>query len=87
MRTLKKTITATAALSAAMLLLTGCSGNAQPTDDGGMEFSFPAQVKEDGQIAWLGTVELSMMKSGPITRTSSDAVEFVRNTGGNWIAD
>ncbi|MBL3698314.1 MULTISPECIES: hypothetical protein [Leucobacter] len=66
-------------------LVANCA--ASPADDGDMEFSFPAKVKEDGQIAWLGTVELSVMKSGTITVTEARVAGFVRDTDGNWIAD
>lgn len=66
-------------------LVASCA--ASPADEGDMEFSFPAKVKDDGQIAWLGTVELSAMKSGTITVTEGRVAGFVRDTDGNWIAD
>lgn len=66
-------------------LVASCA--ASPADDGNMEFSFPAKVKDDGQIAWLGTVELSAMRSGTITVTEGRVGGFERDTDGNWIAD
>lgn len=66
-------------------LVASCA--ASPADEGDMEFSFPAKVEDDGQIAWLGTVELSAMKSGTITVTEGRVAGFVRDTDGNWIAD
>lgn len=66
-------------------LVASCA--ASPADDGNMEFNFPAKVKKDGQIAWLGTVELSAMKSGTITVTEGRVGGFVRDTDGNWIED
>lgn len=66
-------------------LVASCA--ASPADEGEMEFSFPAKVKADGQVGWLGTVELSAMKSGTITVTEGRVAGFVRDTDGNWIAD
>lgn len=58
---------------------------ASPTDGGGTAFTFP--VLADGDVETLAEVELSIMKSGTITVTSSEVDGFVRDTDGNWIAD
>lgn len=58
---------------------------ASPTDEGGVAFTFP--VLADGDVETLAEIELSVMKSGTITVTSSEVDGFVRDTDGNWIAD
>lgn len=66
-----------------LTIVSSCA--ASPADDGGTVFTFP--ILEDGDVETLATVELSVMKSGTITVTSSEVDGFVRDTDGNWIAD